>query len=112
MSNLLADPHLGFIVAAYGIAVVVIGGMIGSVTLEYRRLSGRLDRATRALEAARGGSRRKLLSGSRRLGHLLRRRSRRQVNDQLGELVGIAGALGCLWHGQTTLKCGGAIGSC
>ena len=59
MSELLADPHLGFIVAAYAVAALVIGGMIGSVTFEYRRLSGRLDQATRALEAARGGSRRR-----------------------------------------------------
>jgi heme exporter protein CcmD len=58
MSELLADPHLGFIVAAYGVAAVVIAGMIGSVTFEYRRLSAHLDQATRALEAARGGSRR------------------------------------------------------
>jgi heme exporter protein CcmD len=58
MTELLADPHLGFIVAAYSVAALVIAGMIGMVTLEYRRLTVHLEQATRALEAARGGSRR------------------------------------------------------
>ena len=40
----MSDPHIGFIVAAYAIAAVVILGMIGSVVLDYRRLSATLDR--------------------------------------------------------------------
>ncbi len=59
MSALMADPHLGFIVAAYAVAGVVIAGMIGSVTFDYWRLSAHLDQATRALEAARGRGRRR-----------------------------------------------------
>jgi len=57
MSDLLADPHLGFIVAAYALGAVVIAAMIGSVTLDYRRLSAHLAEATRALESARDGTR-------------------------------------------------------
>ncbi len=56
MTELLADAHLGFIVAAYAVAAVVIAGMIGFVLLDYRRLTADLDEATRALQAARGGS--------------------------------------------------------
>jgi heme exporter protein CcmD len=50
----MADPHFGFVAAAYAIAAIVILWMIGSVVLDYRRLSATLDRATRTLEAARG----------------------------------------------------------
>lgn len=49
----MADPHLGFVVAAYTVAAVVIAAMIGSVVLDYRRLSAALDEATRALSDAR-----------------------------------------------------------
>ena len=49
------DPHIGFVIAAYAIAAVVLIGMIGAVVLDYRRLEATLDSATRALEAARGG---------------------------------------------------------
>ena len=52
----MSDPHIGFIVAAYAIATTVILGMIGATVLDYRRLSATLDKATRALEAARGGA--------------------------------------------------------
>ena len=48
-----ADPHFGFIVAAYAVAAATILAMIGAVLLDYRALSGRPDEATRALEAAR-----------------------------------------------------------
>ena len=51
----MADPHIGFVIAAYSIAVVVIAAMTSSVVFDYRRLSAHLDKATRALEAARGG---------------------------------------------------------
>ena len=49
----MADPHIGFVIAAYSVTVVVIAAMIGSVVIEHRRLSAHLDRANRALEAAR-----------------------------------------------------------
>jgi heme exporter protein CcmD len=51
---MMADPHIGFVVAAYAIAAAVIGAMIAYVLADYRRLSAELDEATRALEAARG----------------------------------------------------------
>jgi heme exporter protein CcmD len=51
----MAVSHLGFIVAAYAIAALTIGAMIGWVVLDSRRLNAELDRATRALDGARGG---------------------------------------------------------
>jgi heme exporter protein CcmD len=50
----MADPHIGFVVAAYAVAVAVIVAMIASIVIEYRHLTAHLDEATRALEAARG----------------------------------------------------------
>ena len=50
------DPHIGFIAAAYAVAVVTIGAMIGWVLLDFRRLSAQLEQATRALDGARGGA--------------------------------------------------------
>ena len=44
MTQFTHIPHLGFIVAAYAIAVVVILGMIGAVWWDYRDLLGRLAR--------------------------------------------------------------------
>lgn len=52
------DPHIGFVIAAYAVAAVVLLGMIASVILDYRRLGATLDSATRALDAARGGAKR------------------------------------------------------
>ncbi len=51
---MFSDPHIGFVIAAYAVAAVVIVGMIVSVVLDSRRLSARLAEANRALEAARG----------------------------------------------------------
>ena len=51
----MADPHIGFVVAAYAVAAATIGAMIGAVVLDSRRLNAQLDRAARALDAARGG---------------------------------------------------------
>ena len=51
----MSDPHIGFIVAAYAVAAVTIGAMIGWVVLDSRRLNAELARATRALNGARGG---------------------------------------------------------
>jgi len=51
----MADPHLGFIIAAYAVAAAVIAVMIASVVIDYRRLNSSLRQATRSLEAARGG---------------------------------------------------------
>ena len=56
----MGDPHLGFIVAAYAVAVATIGAMIGWVILDFRRLNAQLDQATRALVSARGGAKGKL----------------------------------------------------
>ena len=52
----MGDPHLGFIVAAYAVASLTIGAMIGWVVLDARRLNAELDKATRALDGARGGA--------------------------------------------------------
>ena len=51
----MADPHIGFVVAAYAVAAATIGAMIGAVLLDSRRLKAQLDTAARALDAARGG---------------------------------------------------------
>jgi heme exporter protein CcmD len=55
---MFSDPHIGFVVAAYSIAFVVLAAMIGSVALDARRLAAQLDEANRALEAARREGRR------------------------------------------------------
>jgi heme exporter protein CcmD len=52
----MGDPHLGFIVAAYAVASLTIGAMIGWVVLDARRLNAELEKATRALDGARGGA--------------------------------------------------------
>jgi len=52
----MADPHIGFIIAAYSVAGAVLAAMVGSVVLDYRRLSAELDKATRALSDARRGA--------------------------------------------------------
>jgi heme exporter protein CcmD len=52
---MMADPHIGFVVAAYAVAAATIGAMIAYVLLDYRRLTAHLDQATRALESARRG---------------------------------------------------------
>jgi heme exporter protein CcmD len=51
----MGDPHSGFIIAAYAVAVATISAMIGWVVLDFRRLNAQLDQATRALDGARGG---------------------------------------------------------
>ena len=56
----MGDPHIGFIVAAYAVAVATIGARIGWVALDFRRLNAQLDQATRALDSARGGAKGKL----------------------------------------------------
>ncbi len=53
---MMADPHIGFVVAAYAVAAATIGVMIAYVRLDYRRLSTHLDEVTRALETARRGA--------------------------------------------------------
>jgi hypothetical protein len=49
----LADPHIGLILAAYAVAAATIGAMIAYVVLDYRHLSAHLNEVTQALEAAR-----------------------------------------------------------
>jgi len=45
----LAAPHIGFVIAAYAIAFVVIAGMIVVTLADYRSLKKALERlATRA----------------------------------------------------------------
>jgi heme exporter protein CcmD len=51
----MADPHIGFVVAAYAVAAATIAGMIGAVVLDARRLEAQMETAARALEAARAG---------------------------------------------------------
>ena len=53
---MMADSHIGFIIAAYALAAATIGTMIAWVVLDFRRLSTQLDQATRALDGARGGA--------------------------------------------------------
>jgi heme exporter protein CcmD len=53
---MMAEPHIGFIVAAYAVAAATIGAMIAYVLLDYRRLNAHLDEATRALETVRRGA--------------------------------------------------------
>ena len=53
--RLMADPHIGFVIAAYAVAAATIAAMIGAVVLDGRRLNAQMDAAARALDAARGG---------------------------------------------------------
>jgi heme exporter protein CcmD len=53
---MMGDSHIGFIIAAYAVAVATISAMIGWVILDFRRLSTQLEQATRALDGARGGA--------------------------------------------------------
>ncbi len=57
---MMGDPHIGFIIAAYAVAALTIGAMIGWVALDSRRLNAELDRATQALDRAKGGARAEL----------------------------------------------------
>lgn len=41
----LTAPHIGFVVAAYAIAFVVIAGMILATLIDYRDLRKKLERA-------------------------------------------------------------------
>jgi len=50
---MLDTPHLGYIVAAYGVAAFALIGMIVAVWLDYRALSSQLE----ALEKGRGANR-------------------------------------------------------
>jgi len=50
----MGDPHIGFIIAAYAVAAATIAAMIAWVVLDSRRLTAELNRATRALDGARG----------------------------------------------------------
>jgi hypothetical protein len=52
----MADPHIGFVIAAYAVAAGAIGVMIANAVLDYRHLSAHLDEAMHALEAARGAA--------------------------------------------------------
>ena len=40
----MADPHIGFVVAAYAVAAATIGAMIGAVVLDCRRLNAQTGR--------------------------------------------------------------------
>jgi hypothetical protein len=53
---MMGDSHIGFIIAAYAVAVATIGAMIGWVVLDFHRLNTQLDQATRALDGARRGA--------------------------------------------------------
>jgi heme exporter protein CcmD len=52
----MADPHIGFVIAAYAVAAATIAAMVGAVVLDGRRLEAQMERAARALEAARRGA--------------------------------------------------------
>lgn len=49
IQEMIGAPHFGFVAAAYGIAALVIVGMIAAVLADYRAQSRALSR----LEAAR-----------------------------------------------------------
>jgi nitrate reductase gamma subunit len=49
----MSDPHIGFVIAAYAVAAATIAAMIGAIALDWRRLEAQMERAARALEAAR-----------------------------------------------------------
>ena len=40
-------PHLGFIVAAFAVAAIVVAGMVASILWDYRDLQARLARLER-----------------------------------------------------------------
>ncbi|WP_237477470.1 heme exporter protein CcmD [Lichenibacterium dinghuense] len=53
-----AVPHLGFIVAAYAVTVLVVGGAVAAVLLDGRALRRALERLeARAGRARAGGGR-------------------------------------------------------
>ena len=43
----MADPHIGFVIAAYAVAAATIAAMIGAVVLDGRRLNVQMDAAAR-----------------------------------------------------------------
>ena len=43
----MADPHIGFVIAAYAVAAATICAMIGAVVLDGRGLQARMDAAAR-----------------------------------------------------------------
>ena len=43
----MPDPHTGFIVAAFVVTLVVIGGMVLAIALDHRRLARDLERLSR-----------------------------------------------------------------
>ena len=47
--RMMADPYIGFVIAAYAVAAATIAAMIGAVVLDGRRLNAELDAAARAL---------------------------------------------------------------
>jgi heme exporter protein CcmD len=47
---MMEAPHIGFVIAAYAFAAVVVAAMIGSILWDYRAQSA----AVRRLEASRG----------------------------------------------------------
>ncbi|HUI21255.1 MAG TPA: heme exporter protein CcmD [Methylocella sp.] len=58
------DPHIGFIVAAYALAFVIVVGMIATIMVDYRNLTRALssfavrDAANRESNRPSGNSRR------------------------------------------------------
>ena len=52
---MMADAHIGFVVAAYAVAAATIAAMIAYVLFDYRRLNAHLNEVTRSLEVARRG---------------------------------------------------------
>ena len=41
------DPHLGFVIAAYALAFVIVAGMIGTILADYMRLKQALSSLSR-----------------------------------------------------------------
>ena len=53
----MTDPHLGFIVAAYGVTVTIVAAMIASVLLDRALLRRRLDQIARRAAAEKAQER-------------------------------------------------------
>jgi heme exporter protein CcmD len=48
------DPHLGFVIAAYALAFVIVTGMIVTILVDYMRLKQALSSLSRGLRSRQG----------------------------------------------------------
>ena len=50
------DPHFGFVVAAYALALVIVAGMIATIVADYMRLKQALQELIRQGQTPDSGS--------------------------------------------------------